>query len=56
MGSLKHQLKVLQSVMSTLTEGGRGVTGTAFPKQPTKPLRLYEFEACPFCRRGALKF
>ncbi len=51
MGSLKHQVKVLQSVMSTLVQGGRGATGTPFPKQPEKPIRLYEFEACPFCRR-----
>ncbi len=25
--------------------------GTAFPKQPEKALKLYEFEGSPFCRR-----
>ncbi|MCU4412512.1 glutathione S-transferase N-terminal domain-containing protein [Acinetobacter sp. WU_MDCI_Axc73] len=46
-----HQIKVLQSLASSLAEGGRGVSGTAFPKQPEKPLKLYEFEGSPFCRR-----
>ena len=34
-----------------VTEGGRGVSGTPFPKQPEKALKLYEFEGSPFCRR-----
>ncbi|RKG35412.1 glutathione S-transferase [Acinetobacter guerrae] len=46
-----HQIKVLQSVASTLAGGGRGVSGTPFPSQPIKPLKLYEFEGSPFCRR-----
>lgn len=46
-----HQIKVLQAVLSGVTEGGRGVTGTPFPKQPEKALKLYEFEGSPFCRR-----
>ena len=48
---VNHQFKVLQSVVATLIEGGRGVMGTAQPKQPAKPLKLYEFEGSPFCRR-----
>lgn len=48
---LMHQVKVLQALTSALTEGGRGMNGTAFPKQPVKPLKLYEFEGSPFCRR-----
>lgn len=51
MGQIIHQLKVLQSVVSTLSSGGRGVSGTAFPQQPSKAIRLYDFEASPFCRR-----
>lgn len=46
-----HQIKVLQSLASSLAEGGRGVSGTPFPIQPAKPLKLYEFEGSPFCRR-----
>ncbi|MEG6546390.1 glutathione S-transferase N-terminal domain-containing protein [Acinetobacter bereziniae] len=46
-----HQIKVVQALASTLTAGGRGVTGTAFPNQPQKALKLYEFEGSPFCRR-----
>lgn len=46
-----HQIKVMQALASALTEGGRGANGTAFPKQPEKALKLYEFEGSPFCRR-----
>ena len=48
---VNHQFKVLQSVVATLIEGGRGVMGTPQPNQPSKPLKLYEFEGSPFCRR-----
>ncbi|MBK5649217.1 MAG: glutathione S-transferase N-terminal domain-containing protein, partial [Acinetobacter sp.] len=48
---VNHQLKVLQSVVASVIEGGRGVSGTPFPKQPTKAIKLYEFEGSPFCRR-----
>ena len=46
-----HQIKVVQALASTIAAGGRGATGTAFPNQPEKLLKLYEFEASPFCRR-----
>lgn len=48
---LKHQVKVTQALLTSCMEGGRGMYGTAFPMQPTKPLKLYEFEGSPFCRR-----
>ncbi|WP_291356964.1 MULTISPECIES: glutathione S-transferase N-terminal domain-containing protein [unclassified Acinetobacter] len=48
---VNHQIKVIQALASSLTEGGRGVSGTAFPQQPEKSLKLYEFEGSPFCRR-----
>lgn len=46
-----HQIKVLQSIISTLLEGGRGVMGAATPLQPEKAIQLYDMEGCPFCRR-----
>lgn len=48
---LFHQIKVAQALASAFAEGGRGTTGTAHPKQPTKAFKLYEFEGSPFCRR-----
>lgn len=48
---LIHQIKVLQALASAVTEGGRGTSGTPYPKQPEKLLILYEFEGSPFCRR-----
>lgn len=51
LNKVTHQVKILQSVTATLIEGGRGVMGTPFPIQPVKPLKLYEFEGSPFCRR-----
>ncbi len=48
---LTHQIKVVQALASALTEGGRGTTGTPFPKQPKQALKLYEYEGSPFCRR-----
>ena len=46
-----HQIKVVQALVSSITEGGRGANGTPFPNQPEKALKLYEFEGSPFCRR-----
>lgn len=51
MRKIAHNFQVVQATVSSLTEFGRGVNGTPFPKQPEKALKLYEFEACPFCRR-----
>ena len=48
---VKHQIKVIQALFSGLAQGGRGVTGTPHPKQPKQPLKLYEFEGSPYCRR-----
>ena len=48
---IMHQLNVLRSVAASLVEGGRGMMGTPNPNQPELPIRLYEFEASPFCRR-----
>lgn len=48
---LHHQIKVAQALLSAIAEGGRGTSGTPYPKQPEKALKLYEFEGSPFCRR-----
>lgn len=46
-----HQIKVLQSVIGMLFQGGRGVSGTPNPLQPEKAIQLYDREGCPICRR-----
>ncbi len=48
---IKHQIGVVQAILSAVAQGGRGTIGTAHPKQPALPLKLYEFEGSPFCRR-----
>lgn len=48
---MNHHIKVIQALLTSITEGGRGINGTAFPMQPARPLKLYEFEGSPFCRR-----
>ena len=51
MRKIAHNFQVVQALASSVTEFGRGMMGTPFPKQPQKPLKLYEYEASPFCRR-----
>ncbi len=46
-----HHLKVAQAMATSLIGGGHGMQGTPYPKQPSKPIRLYEMEGCPYCRR-----
>lgn len=46
-----HEIRVIQGTLGMLLSEGKGFSGTAFPKQPPKLLQLYEFEACPYCRR-----
>jgi hypothetical protein len=38
--------------MSSVLRGTRGLSARrgAAARQPEKPLTMYEFEACPFCR------
>lgn len=51
MRKIAHNFQVIQALASGVTEFGRGVMGTPFPKQPEKLLKLYEYEASPYCRR-----
>ena len=48
---MNRLLDVATSVFTTLSRLGAGLTATAPSKRPAKLLELYEFEACPFCRK-----
>jgi glutathione S-transferase len=39
------------SVLATLSRGGSGIWVGRLGPRPQEPLHLYEFEACPFCRK-----
>ena len=39
------------SVLATLARGGSGIWVGPLGPRPKEPLQLYEFEACPFCRK-----
>ena len=44
-------LDVASSVAATLARAATGVSVGALGPRPEKPVQLYEFEACPFCRK-----
>lgn len=49
--SVVHQLKVVSSVFASTARGWRGsLSFRPTTRQPAQLLRLYEFEASPFCR------
>ena len=48
---IKHQIKILQSIATTILAGGQGFGGTATPRQPTQAIKLYDIEASQYCRR-----
>jgi glutathione S-transferase len=39
------------SFLATLSRAGSGITVGALGRRPVQPLVLYEFEACPYCRK-----
>ena len=43
-------LDVLNSALSSTVRFWRGTNARGGARQPAKPLQLYEFEACPYCR------
>lgn len=43
---------VAASVVSTVIRLGSGVSVGTLGARPAKPLELYEFEGCPFCRKA----
>ncbi|MBW2287682.1 MAG: glutathione S-transferase N-terminal domain-containing protein [Deltaproteobacteria bacterium] len=48
---MNRTLDVTTSVLSTLARGGTGSRVGAAAVRPPQLLELYEFEACPFCRK-----
>ena len=48
---MNRALDVATSLAASLARAGVGMSVTALGPRPEKPLELYEFEACPFCRK-----
>ncbi|MEP7121347.1 MAG: glutathione S-transferase N-terminal domain-containing protein [Byssovorax sp.] len=48
---MNRTLDVATSAMATLARLGAGARVSSPGKQPAKVLELYEFEACPYCRK-----
>jgi len=48
---MSRGLDVASSTMATVLRLGAGLKARPVTKQPEKLLELYEFEACPYCRR-----
>lgn len=46
----KYWFKVLRSTAGSTTRGWQGLVGGKAKNLPKKRLKLYEFEACPYCR------
>lgn len=48
---MNRALDVATSLAASLARAGVGTSVGALGPRPEKPLELYEFEACPFCRK-----
>lgn len=46
-----RSIDVAAGFLSTLARGGAGLRVGPLGARPVRPLELYEFEACPFCRK-----
>ena len=44
-------LDVATSLFTTIGRLGSGMRIGTLGRRPSRPLELYEFEACPFCRK-----
>ncbi len=44
-------LDVASSLAATLVRGGSGVSVGKLGRRPERPLELYDFEGCPYCRK-----
>ena len=48
---MNRMLDVTTSLFATLARLGGGLRVEALGDRPQKPLELYEFESCPYCRK-----
>lgn len=48
---VNRALDVVTSYTATILELGRGWYAERKSREPARPLELYEFESCPFCRK-----
>lgn len=48
---MNRTLDVASAWLASVIRLGAGMTARARGRQPERPLELYEFEACPYCRR-----
>jgi glutathione S-transferase len=49
---MNRLLDVTSSVLATMLRAATGFRVGALGPRPDKPLELYEFEACPYCRKA----
>jgi glutathione S-transferase len=49
--AMSRMVDLATSFAATLATGGTGAFVGALGPRPERPLELYEFEACPFCRK-----
>jgi glutathione S-transferase len=49
---MNRSLDVATSLAATVARLGAGVAAGRLGPRPAKPLELYEFEGCPFCRKA----
>ena len=47
---MSNTLDALNSSLASTLRFWRGTNARPAARQPKKPLELYEFEACPYCR------
>lgn len=47
---MQHNLEVAASLLASSLRSWRGTMASQKTRQPEKPIELYEFEACPYCR------
>jgi hypothetical protein len=48
---LRRSVDVATSLGATLARLGSGMAVAGVGKRPAQPLALYDFEACPYCRK-----
>jgi glutathione S-transferase len=48
---MNRALDVATSLAASIARAGTGVSVGTLGKRPARPLELYEFEGCPFCRK-----